>query len=181
MLESHVRSLGRGILTVGGRLTALVHQLGGGCCSDDRYGRVFGDDFKRVALQRAHFNHLVEVLLQTGKIEALNIAAGEVEATGPFKVNLRGGGGSQSLVPQLDELLAAAVALARVGEDLVGLEVEEAQAHGAMSHDAFEVPLAAAAAVVLLGIESDDGVSPLPWALGVREAAEADAVADGPD
>ncbi len=44
----------------------------------------------------------------------------------------------------------------------------------------FQVPLAAAGAVLLLGIERDHGVSALPRSVGIRESSEADAVADCP-
>ena len=52
------------------------------------------------------------------------------------------------------------------GEDLFGFHVEEAKAHGAMAHDAFDVAASAAAAEVLLLVERDDGVAALPHAGG---------------
>ena len=66
-------------------------------------------------------------------------------------------------------------------EDLFRLEVEEAHAHGAIAHDAFEMAHAAATAEALLGIEGDGDVAALPDAFDIGPAAVADAVADGPD
>ena len=82
---------------------------------------------------------------------------------------------------QLHELGAALVALLRGGEDLVRLQIQEAQAHGAMAHDAFQVPDAAAAAEFSLGSSETTMWPPsqTPSACGI--APEADAVAQGPD
>src|SRR5580658_5581011 len=57
----------------------------------------------------------------------------------------------------------------------------EAQAHGAVTHDAFKMADTAAAAEFLFWIERDHCVATLPDALDIRPAAVTDAVADGPD
>src|ERR1700761_6478154 len=81
----------------------------------------------------------------------------------------------------LDEVYAALVAFLCRRENFIRFQVEEAKAHGAMTHDAFEVAASSTAAVVLLGIERDDGMAALPGAVGVGIAPEANAIADGPD
>ena len=68
-----------------------------------------------------------------------------------------------------------------LGKNFFGFEVEEAHAHGAVAHDAFEMADAAAAAEFLLWIERDDGVTALPDAFNIGPAAVADAVAESPD
>ena len=115
---------------------------------------VGGQNLKREALQRAHLDHGFDVSAQPGQLEEADVVAGEVEAAGAGEVDERGGGGGQRAVPQVDKLAAALVALFRLGKDLFRLQVQEAHAHGAIAHDAFQMSNAAAAAVALLGIEA---------------------------
>ena len=75
---------------------------------------------------------------------------------------------------------AARIALLGVGKHLFRLQVKEAQAHGAVAHDALQVTRAAAAAVTFFGVERDGDVPALPNAIRVWPAPIADAFADGP-
>src|ERR1700722_14768330 len=84
-------------------------------------------------------------------------------------------------MPVVDELAAALVALLRMGKHFFRLEDEEAQAHGAVAHDAFEMADAAATAELLLGIEADGDMAAFPDAIDIGPAAIPDAVAKGPD
>ena len=118
---------------------------------------------------------------EAGQLEPADVVAGEVEAAGAGEVDEGGGGGGEGAVPQVDKVAAALVALFCLGEDFFRFEVEEAHAHGAVAHDAFEMADAAAAAVALFGVEGDGDVAALPDAFYVGPAAVADAVADGPD
>src|ERR1700744_5458505 len=95
-------------------------------------------------------------------------------------MDLRCRGCGQCAMVALHEFHAPLITLFRGGEDLVRFHVEEAQTHGAMPHDAFEVTASPASAIVLLGVERDDGMSAFPWAVRVRIASEAYTVADGP-
>ena len=95
---------------------------------------------------------------------------------------------ARALCQRLLEFEAALVAALTGGgvdpgmlEDLFGLHVEEAQAHGAMAHDAFDVAAASAAAEAFFFVERDDGVAALPDALCEGVAAVADADAESPD
>ena len=121
------------------------------------------------------------MLAEARDLEAIDVAAGEVKASRAFEVDLGSRGCGQRQVIQLDEVGAALVALACGGEDLVGLQIEKSEPHGAVAGDALEVSAPAAGAVFLLGIEGDDGMATFPGALGIWITPEADAVADGPD
>ena len=55
-------------------------------------------------------------------------------------------------MPEDFEFGAARLFQQGVGEDFVGFEIEEAQPHGPMPHDAFKMAAAAAAAIGLFGI-----------------------------
>ena len=56
-------------------------------------------DFERVALQGAHLDHLLEVVLEHGKVDEADVEAGEVELAGAGHVDGGGGGGGEGLVP----------------------------------------------------------------------------------
>src|SRR3978361_936945 len=80
------------------------------------------------------------------------------------------------------ELKAAGIGLFAIGgfENFCSLHIEEAQAHGTMTHDAFEMAATTAAAVVLLVVKGDDGVAALPYSFSEGVYAVADAGANGP-
>src|ERR1700742_2900338 len=84
-------------------------------------------------------------------------------------------------MPEADEVHAAGVTLLRGCEDFFRLHIEEAQAHGPVAHDAFEVASAAATAVSFFGVECDHHVAAFPYAFGIREASKANAIAQRPD
>src|SRR5579859_6715300 len=84
-------------------------------------------------------------------------------------------------MPKVDEFTATIIAFFGLGENFFGFEVEESHAHGAVTHDAFEVANASAAAEFFFWIESDGDVSTFPHAFDIRPAAVANAIADGPD
>src|SRR5580692_2041551 len=96
-------------------------------------------------------------------------------------MNERSGRGGQCAVPQVNKLATACVAVFGIGKDLFWLEIEKAQAHGAISHDALEMTDAAASAVALLGVERHRDVPTLPHTLGVRPAPVPNAVSDSPN
>src|SRR5579863_10119713 len=68
-----------------------------------------------------------------------------------------------------------------VFENLFRLQIEKTEAHGAVTHDAFQMPAASAAAVFFARIERHYYVSAFPDAFVPGIDAEADAVAEGPD
>ena len=118
---------------------------------------------------------------QYGEIDKACIVAGEVEAAGAGEVDEGRSGGGQGAMPEVDKLAAALVALLCVGEDFFRFEVEEAHAHGSITHDAFKVANAAAAAEFFFWIEGYGDVAAFPHAVDIGPAAVANAVADGPD
>src|ERR1035437_886342 len=136
--------------------------------------------FKRKALQRAHLYHGLQVPAQHRDVEEADIVAGEVEAPRTSQVNERRRGRGQGTMPQVHELAAPLVALLGLREYFFRLAVKKTHAHGAVSHDAFQVTHAAASAKALLGVERDGDVAALPYAFDIRPPAVADAVADGP-
>src|SRR5690349_18241205 len=90
-------------------------------------------------------------------------------------------GSRQRAVPQPDEFERTPVVVARRGEYFFGLHIQEAQAHGPVAHNAFQVAHAAAAAEALLGIERYHHVACFPDTLVVWTAAETYPVAEIPD
>ena len=136
--------------------------------------------FQRKALQRTHLHHGFEMGTQQRHIEKLHIMAGKVKASRSGKVDEGGGAGSQSAMPQIDEFAALVIAFFGMREDLFRFAIEEAQAHGAIAHDAFQVADSSAAAKAFLGIERDRDMAALPNAFDIGPAPIADAVADGP-
>src|SRR5947209_6785587 len=96
-------------------------------------------------------------------------------------MNACGGGGGESPVPVSLELRAAAVAPVGMGKNLLRLEIEKAETHGAMAHNSLDVAAAAAAAICLFGVERNHHVAALPDAFDARIAAKSDTVAQGPN
>ena len=84
-------------------------------------------------------------------------------------------------MPQIHKLAAARIALTGVGENLIRLEIQESQAHGAIAHDAFQMTNSSATAITLLGVESDNCMSTFPNPVGVRPAAVTNSIAECPD
>src|SRR5580692_3796542 len=84
-------------------------------------------------------------------------------------------------MPQFDELHAARITALGIFENFFRLKVEKTKAHGAMAHDALQMPASAAAAVFFSGIERDHHVAAFPDAFVPGINAEADAVTEGPD
>ena len=73
----------------------------GGDGGADHAGLGFvGDDFDRVALQRAHLDHLLEVVLEHGQVDEADVEAGEEELAGAGHVDGGSGGGGEGLVPE---------------------------------------------------------------------------------
>ena len=68
------------------------------------------------------------------------------------KMNRAGGCSSQRIVPELYEFDAARIAFVGVVEDFIRLHIQEAQAHGPITHDAFQMARSTTAAVTLAGI-----------------------------
>ena len=139
-----------------------------------------GDDFEMAALQGAHFHHFEEQAVEQADVDEADFGAGDEKRSGALHVDAGRGGGGQGAMAEGDKFLAASVAGARVFKNFFGLEIEEAHAHGAATEDSFEVAFAAAAAEGFLGIEGDDGVPAFPDSLAGREAAKANAIANGP-
>jgi len=73
------------------------------------------------------------------------------------------------------------ISLLRRFKDLLGLHVQEAEAHGAMPHDAFHVSAAAAAAVAFVIVQRNHSVAALPHTFRERIASVSDADAERPD
>src|SRR5260370_26645698 len=92
-----------------------------------------------------------------------------------------GGGGGERAMPKLDEFVGTRIALAGRSEDFLGFHIEEAQPHGPVPHDAFQVSRAAAGTEALLGIQRYYGVAELPDAIAAGISPEADPVAQVPD
>src|SRR6185312_14252581 len=104
------------------------------------------------------------------------VMAGDEEFARPAHMNTGGCPGGESAMPQFHKVNAALVAVFRIFENLVGFHIEKAHAHRAMAHDPFQMPLAAASAVLFLGIEHHHRMSALPYAFRPGVAAVADAV-----
>ena len=115
------------------------------------------------------------------KIQVLGVESGDEEFAGAGQVNGIRRCGGQRAMPQLDELHTALVALLRILEHFVRLHVQEAQAHGALAHDAFQMAHAAAAAIAFARIERHHHVAAFPDAFAPRINSKADAVAERPD
>ena len=152
---------------------------------DTGFGVVF-DDLDGVALEGAHLDHLVDVLLEQTEVDEACVEAGDEEFSCAVLVDAGGDAGGEGFVPEVDEVFAACgvfrlAALACGGEDLFGLHVEEAEAHGAVAHDALDMSASAAAAEFFLIVERDGGVTALEDSFGEGVAAVADAYAEGPD
>src|SRR6185312_3681538 len=84
-------------------------------------------------------------------------------------------------MPEFHKIDAAAIALFGVLEYLFRLEIHKAQPHGALSHNAFKVPLPAASAEMFPGIEGNDKVAAFPDAFLKRITAEANAISERPN
>src|ERR1700757_3464760 len=96
---------------------------------------------------------------QHGQVEESHVVTCEVEASGAGEMDERSGCGRKCAMPEVDEFTAAAIAFLGLSKDLFRFEVEEAHAHSAITHDAFEVTDAAASAEALFRIESDGNVA----------------------
>src|SRR5437016_98727 len=110
-------------------------------------------DLENVTLQRAHLYHLVQILIDQWDIEVLGVVSGDEELAGAGHVDRTGCCSGQRAVPQSHEVRAALIAVLRGFKNFVRLQVEETEPHGAMTHDAFQVPAPAAAAILFVGVE----------------------------
>src|SRR4051812_37337664 len=90
-------------------------------------------------------------------------------------------GGSERPVPQLHKLAAAVIPLMGAFEDLVGFQIEEAQPHRALAHNAFQVALTAASAEHFFRIERDDDMAAFPDTLHCRITPEPNTRAERPN
>jgi hypothetical protein len=140
-----------------------------------------GDDFEATALQRAHHDHFVEQAIEAADFEEIYLRAGNVKNARAFHVNTGGSSSCQSAVAQLNEFSAALVAGAGVDEHFLRFQIEEAESHGVKAEDAFQVTASATTTIVFTFVEGDHGVAAFPEAFDGGVAAEADAVAKGPD
>jgi hypothetical protein len=115
-------------------------------------------------LQRAHLHHLPQVLLEQIQIEKAHVDSSEIETARAAQMDGRGRGGAQAAMPEAHKIHATGVPLLGCGKNLLRLHVEEAEAHRAVTHDAFQVSSSPAAAVGLFGIERDYRVTAFPHA-----------------
>src|SRR6476646_8472589 len=83
-------------------------------------------------------------------------------------------------MPQVDEFATALITIASIFKNFFRFKIEEAQAHGAMAHDALKMTQPAAAAVAFFGIESDGDVATFPDTFEIGPAAIADSIANRP-
>src|ERR1700742_2750623 len=90
-------------------------------------------------------------------------------------------GRAQAAVPKAHKIHATSIAFLGSGKNLLRLHVEEAETHGPIPHDPFQVSSSPATAVRFLGIEGYNHVATLPHTFAVRIASESDAVANGPN
>ena len=86
------------------------------------------------------------------QVDLKTVPAGDIEASGTVQVDAGCRPGREGAMPEFAEIGSAGIAMARGGEDLLRLHIEEAEPHGAMSHDAFEVADTAAAAITFPGV-----------------------------
>src|ERR1700678_399657 len=121
---------------ISSRMNALCRADGR---SDHRVFIAARRQLEDVALQRAHLNHFVQVLMQEVEVEMLGVESGDEEFAGPRQVNGIRGGRSQCAMPELHEFHATLVALSRVLEYLIRLHVQKAEAHRAVPHDALQM------------------------------------------
>src|SRR5258708_13512843 len=135
-----------------------------------------GHDFEAAALQRAHLHHFVHKGVEQRDVDELGIGSGDIKLSRAVHVDASGGGGGQRAMAHVHEFGATRVAGARISEHLVGFEIEEAHAHGAVAEDAFEMAASAASAETFLGIERDHGMPALPNSFPPWITAEATAV-----
>ena len=140
-----------------------------------------GNDLEKAALQGAHLHHFLQVHAEQTGIDVVGVGTGQIEAAGAIQMDAGSGGGSQRTVPEADEGDGAGLVVPRREEHFFRLQIEKAEANGAVAHDAFQVSHAAAAAIALLGVERNHGVATLPNAFAARVPAEADAIAQVPD
>src|ERR1700719_1590444 len=91
------------------------------CRADHPRLRVVGDDLDRVALQRTHLDHLLQIVLQHGQIDKAHVEAGQEELARAVHMDRARRPRRQRLVPQVPEILAASVARLGRGEDLLRL------------------------------------------------------------
>src|SRR5207244_2054007 len=96
-------------------------------------------------------------------------------------VDSAGRGRRQCTMPQAYEVRAPLIARLRGLENLVRFHIEKPQAHGAMTHDAFQMATSAATAELFVRIERDYGVPAFPNAFRARVPPEADSVAERPN
>src|SRR5258708_6813469 len=132
------------------------------------------------ALQRAHFHHFVHQAVEQRHVDELGIGSGDIKLPWAVHVNAGSGGGGQGPMAYRYEFGGPRIAGARISEYLVGFEIEEAHAHGAVAEDAFEMAASAASAETFLGIERDHGMPALPNSFAPWITAEANAVAQRP-
>src|SRR5262252_4674761 len=96
-------------------------------------------------------------------------------------MNAGGGSSGQRAMASRHEFHTARVAASSIGEYFLGLKIQEAQPYRAIAKDSLQMSPAAAAAVILLGVQSNHGMAALPGALAPRIPAETYAVAQRPD
>src|SRR5580698_2893448 len=106
--------------------------------------------------------------MQHRQVEKVSARTRDVEFSRTIHMNARCRGGGQRTMPQFDELDATRIAFVGACKNLLGLEIEEAQAHCAVAHDSFEMPGSTAAAELLFGVERDDRMAALPDARAGR-------------
>src|SRR5260370_14416121 len=111
--------------------------IGDGWRGDDGGCVGGGKALKPAAQERAHFHHLVNEAVEQRDVDELGVGSGDVKLAGTVHVNASSGGGGQRAMAERYEFGAACVAGAGVGKNLFRLEIEKAQAHRAMTEDAF--------------------------------------------
>src|SRR6266851_326025 len=139
------------------------------------------DEFEAAALERAHLDHFVEEPVEQADVYEFYFRSGYEECSWTFHVDAGGSSSGKGAVTQHHEFLAARVTGVSVFKNFFGFEIKEAQAHRTASENSLEMPAAAAAAEIFLGIEGDDGVAAFPDSFAGGEAAKADAIAKRPD
>src|SRR5580704_3908750 len=148
--------------------------------SDHRFFIAARRHLENVVLQRAHLNHLVEVLTQEVEVEMLGVESGDEEFPRARQVDGIRGGRGQCAMPELHEFHATLVAFPRVLKYLIGLHVQKAEAHRAVPHDALQMPNPSAAAIAFARIQRDHYVAAFPDPWTGRINSKADAVAQSP-
>src|SRR5438552_4170574 len=111
----------------------------------------------------------------------MRIVTGDEELARTIHVDSACSGRRQCAMPQAHKVRAPLIACLRGLEDLVWFHIEKSQAHGSMTHDAFQVATSTATAEFFVRIERDYGVAALPNPFRVRVSSEADSVAKRPN